>query len=837
MQERILIEIALDSGTVYFSEEDMLFPLSAPVQYEGLIQDPGSIIKSLTDIYSGSARLSSFNFTLSNVENEIDKLNLTEEFRKKIVTLKKINIDTDSVSETYTFTIKNVKIKNDVAVFSCEERELTVAIENFPRNKITLDLFPNIPNGSNALSAGINTWFGFCYNIPAFYISENLGTDTYIYLIGYGDIHSIVNVYRDGVLVSPSQYVLLNFGGYALIVFNQIQKDYQGGYYNITLDIKGIKLDGTFKDNAARCFQEYLTNAVWGWGGTVDSTFFNAAITVCDNLALKAGGGIAGEKNGEAWKNEFLKICLGGIFTTGVNGYELVIPENFISTSEASFDKHNMEVIDDYKTDEDKFVKDVNVDYWFDVSQNKFLKNNEKSVSGVGFGTKKDFKLYLTNDDLTASRIAQRLRNKFEYQDRRLVIEPGIDGSPLNDGSIVDITLPVKNLNAAFFEVERASKKGHVYSITAKAYSENIFDHVTEIYQPSPPAGPGLSAPDDITDLVITPKFEIQPDGTVLSWFLVSYTAPTFNFLHVIISLKLNGSSVWEDVGQSDDGEFKLSPVKAGLSYDLRLVSINSATLKSTPGVVSLNNIAAGDSTAPGVPAGFTANDDVTRTKLDWNDNTDDDFNHYNVYRNSVKIAETKSSLFFDNPPLYNTNYGYQVSAVDHTGNESTKTASDNAKKIPVNGADIDITVGDITIAYLSDIKFTNVANIFSTNAARDMLRIVPTATASKDMTIGESPLRWYDLLLRASHNVSIDSSTAVYVYGTTRVDIQTGGLLTLNGNQLGFFTSGFGATKQTITLTATGGAPLLYNQTWGNQVEASLAAIKAALVAYTLVN
>ncbi len=59
-----------------------------------------------------------------------------------------------------------------------------------------------------------------------------------------------------------------------------------------------------------------------------------------------------------------------------------------------------------------------------------------------------------------------------------------------------------------------------------------------------------------------------------------------------------------------------------------------------------------------------------TEIKLTWNANTESDLDHYNVYRDGAKIAETTSTTYTDTGLTPETTYTYEVSAVDTSGNE-----------------------------------------------------------------------------------------------------------------------------------------------------------------------
>ena len=826
-----LMEIGLDSGTFRLGPEDLEFPASAPEFYNGYIASSGSLKDSFADLFTGSESLKTLSFALKNNLSEIDDIEESEDFRGKEITIKRVDLDTDTVLKTNTLVLDAPSSDLSKSSFSAERQPLDIWQENFPFKKINLDDFSEIPNGSDALGQTINIAIGYTFDIRCWYIKRDVGSNAYDYLIGHGTLGAATEVRdADGVVIPSGEYTFYDgsqgspFPGYAFLRFSSEQRNHQGNLDQIFVDVEGIEISGTTERNSVKVLEEFLTNTTWGLGQTVNAANFTAEAAIADTLNLKCDGLMYGEnKMAEDWKEHILFACLMGSLDLKENGYELTIPQ-YQSSASAEFDSNTLRTVKKNRQSSDQFMREVIANYYLSLKDKKYQKNFKQEIA-VDFGVSKDYNLDMVFDDETADRIAQLLIKRAEYQDKKRTYEADDDIASLFKGDRVDI-------DGDEFEIISTDKKLIPNVMTVAEYTEDIFDYVAETPQGDPPDLPSAEPPDDVTGLTITPQFELQDNGDILSWFDVAFTAPDSNFLQAMVSVKRNGSSVWQDMGPSDDEKFKLTGVTAGFAYDVRLISVNSAGLKSS-GVVDLNNLAAGDTTAPSTPSGFSADDDVTRTKLDWNDNTEKDFDHYNVYRNSSKIAETKSSLFFDNPPAYNTNYGYQVSAVDRSGNESTKTSSDNAKKIPVDGADIDIKTGQITITEGAGITFNGRCKI---DVSSLDFRMLPTTHDAYDFYIGGAN-KWKAIRAYAQGAVDIQSfGSSVAITAANDVNIFASDAVYLRNLRLGFF-NGSIASKQTVNITATGGAPLLYNQTWGNQVEASLASIYSALNAYDFVN
>ncbi|MHA1407974.1 MAG: fibronectin type III domain-containing protein [Candidatus Heimdallarchaeaceae archaeon] len=81
------------------------------------------------------------------------------------------------------------------------------------------------------------------------------------------------------------------------------------------------------------------------------------------------------------------------------------------------------------------------------------------------------------------------------------------------------------------------------------------------------------------------------------------------------------------------------------------------------------------DVTAPGKVQGVYAEAvNGSTINLSWNPNTEDDLDHYNIYRNGTKIAETKNTSYSDGGLNVSAWYSYEISAVDTSGNEGEKS-------------------------------------------------------------------------------------------------------------------------------------------------------------------
>jgi len=203
-----------------------------------------------------------------------------------------------------------------------------------------------------------------------------------------------------------------------------------------------------------------------------------------------------------------------------------------------------------------------------------------------------------------------------------------------------------------------------------------------------------------LTGLTLSTSTFIQTDGTVVPRIKAVWTLPTSQYIlsggYVHIEYKKSADStwlIWTTTLNGSSNEDYVTDVTGGVSYDVRarFESVNS--VRGAYGVV-YNYTVSNDTTAPATPTGLIAAAGAGSIILDWNDNTEDDLNRYNVYRNSsdvfggaTNVFSGLASSFADYGVTVSVTQYYWLTAVDNTGNESTETTSVNAAANPSGGS------------------------------------------------------------------------------------------------------------------------------------------------------
>ena len=153
--------------------------------------------------------------------------------------------------------------------------------------------------------------------------------------------------------------------------------------------------------------------------------------------------------------------------------------------------------------------------------------------------------------------------------------------------------------------------------------------------------------------------------------------------------------------------EYEDTEVTNGITYYYAIsaidISLNESDLSAEDSATPQDLI------APSAPTGLNVTVGDAQLILDWNDNGEGDFDHYNVYRaittpvtksvGNIIASDVLSSAYTDTGVVNDTTYYYAVTAFDTADNESDLSNEDSATPIddtsPSAPANLLVTVGD----------------------------------------------------------------------------------------------------------------------------------------------
>jgi len=261
---------------------------------------------------------------------------------------------------------------------------------------------------------------------------------------------------------------------------------------------------------------------------------------------------------------------------------------------------------------------------------------------------------------------------EFEVVSTALYINPGANGA----GPTLGVSLQLRETAAGVWDWSSGEET-----------TVDLAPNTTLVDGKNVPTPAGLS--------LSTSNFQ-QVDGTTSPRLHIQWTAPAD-------ALVTSGGKVWSEYKKSADSnwipwssvrgdatEDYITDVLAGVAYDVRLRFENRLTNKGsycTPVSATVGT----DTTAPATPSGLSAAAGSRSVGLNWTPNTESDFDHYELLRNTsnttsgaVLAWSGKASQYADygvdiGGLTVATTYYYFLKAVDTSGNKSAATSSVNA--------------------------------------------------------------------------------------------------------------------------------------------------------------
>jgi len=241
----------------------------------------------------------------------------------------------------------------------------------------------------------------------------------------------------------------------------------------------------------------------------------------------------------------------------------------------------------------------------------------------------------------------------------------------------------IKKLGSCEVEIDRAEAILEKYLEETKQYEELGIYSVSNV-QLDNPAG----APAPPSNLVATSK-----EGAIaLSW-----DANTEADLDRYIIYRDTVSPATTEYTRVDTNSAVDRYVEYGQTYYYRVRAVDRVgNLSDYSNEVAATPLATLDmpSGPPSAPTGLAITSTIKGIILEWNKNTEADFDHYIVYRDTfvnptTEYATTKSTVFLDPDVQYGTTYYYRLKAVDRSGNASVFSSEVSASPVKVDSTDI----------------------------------------------------------------------------------------------------------------------------------------------------
>jgi hypothetical protein len=504
---RILIEMILLGITHRFSSEDVYVN---DVFYERKLLNEPSIIQELSDSYYGTLKPKNVKIEMSNIGDTPDDRGYFSEldsttaldFRNAPVKIIRYDEEEDVTNFEIYGNIVDYNLNIAKANFTVATNSPDILQTFLPQKVHEVTDFPTDRTDSTAiptvdLGKPYNIIFGNAEKVPLVYVYGETTSDVYDYIIGYGVIEGVANLYHDKVLIAPSDYTAFDgsqsspYAGFAFVRFNKEQRNFQDNMMELHGDINGLEMGGsTANRKFGISMRELLNDSTWGLNEAVDSTSFDADITnvYCDGFI----GGTR-RKASDVIRN-MLFSTRASLEKNNDNEWTFDI-DSYDSTSQADFGlkdglyENIVDIVKYKKVPTKKAIKTLALKYRHNTWTNRFVQINSRNVNA--FGEEKEFSSMYIRDHTTADILTSYLKSLMLEGDKELTIEVAMEGRNLANKKIVTVHIPDLNLDAILFKIKKITKLFSEFELETYSYSPDIYTYV-------PGSIPTDEIPDDI---------------------------------------------------------------------------------------------------------------------------------------------------------------------------------------------------------------------------------------------------------------------------------------------------------------------------------------------------
>jgi fibronectin type 3 domain-containing protein len=203
---------------------------------------------------------------------------------------------------------------------------------------------------------------------------------------------------------------------------------------------------------------------------------------------------------------------------------------------------------------------------------------------------------------------------------------------------------------------------------------------------------------------------QLRFDGTAAT--LSFYKSTNRGIADIFVDGNLHATLDLYDASSITDFHYSITGLTSGV-HTVKVVVTRTKHASSTDYLVPFEGFetdgtpldATPDTTAPALPTGLVVSPGNSELTINWSANTETDLAGYNLYRSTDDVTFTKintstltGTSYVDTGLTNGTTYYYQLSALDTSGNESTKTASVSGVpdgSAPATPSGLTGTVGD----------------------------------------------------------------------------------------------------------------------------------------------
>ncbi len=470
--------------------------------YRPALMNVPEILSQLADQYYGVEQGGSITLTLSDIDNGEDstwaEITAAEEIRGQAVNVYSFNED-DGATFEFRGEVKSYKFQPGVCVIEIQYRNEDILQTIVPQHVVTTDLFDET---AISLGESVPICLGRCRDVPLRNIQNDLTNDEYDYLIGYGTIDSVwstpasnMGVKRNGVLVDSSEYTFYDgsqvtpYSGYAFLRFTTEQKDFSGGFHELTADVYGMELgQGQVCRNPIRQIRYLLNDSTYGLNESINSDSFDDAATAIDGITnIYSDGSIVNQRAIRDYIDKLLAICRARLWKNNEGEWCIHVDRNE-GVSGVYTDGVDCEVMELSAPSSTESIKSLICRYAHDRTNDDRPYYEMTLAVNSGFGSDKvlDDEMMFVLETATAKKAMSYIRNRHVWDDsgtvrprERIQVKIGVEGKHLDKDMIITITSTLFGLSSVNFKITGIRKTAGEYVVDGYRHDSNVYADAT----------------------------------------------------------------------------------------------------------------------------------------------------------------------------------------------------------------------------------------------------------------------------------------------------------------------------------------------------------------------
>ena len=597
-----------------------------------------------------------------------------------------------------------------------EVRQVYTVDENFHQSSVTMTI-PLLIGGTTQNPISLSTIL----------IDKTNG----IYLICAGEIRSVVRVLNGSEPLPSSAYtaytgtsVQTEHPGFAYVkISEEYRTNDDGSYAEINVDVVGLKLGNYTEEecrNPARFLYHFLTtpsSGVNGWGcgidpELIDSNSFDSAITLCAALGFKLDGIMWLRQSAQSWIDQICQT-MHARYSINANGKRSLFIDYAGLSSKKTFDRSNMKVEGHGRKNYTGAVYNKGIiSYDYNPITGLFLQTaqyeNPSSIAQIG-EQKFVGESYLIRDPATALAALEYECKRSLSSSESIEFTTDETETTLRAGDVITINRTDLGVNGSY-QISSISTTDFISEITAVKFDTSVFvvtGTTSSVNWSNEKNITPSMAPGAATNLSLSTGVDMNDDGTGTPYIEGTFRVPDGGWLAAAVQFGETVSpSDWTELSLITDGRFRISPVKAGTVYSVRVRMI---TATGHSDYISGQIRAEGDTDAPGIP-NLVASSYLKTIRIHVSlSNPPSDLAGFEIYRSNIdgaygdKIGYVSAvkgeGTYIDiTAANYLTNFYYSAKAIDRWGNASdySSQAVANCAKIQASELEADLVISGV---------------------------------------------------------------------------------------------------------------------------------------------